>query len=620
MTYTPMEKSDTFRSPRSLGLICWIRCVLVFLCVYLVVASKVSPPTRKLLLNGSTEVHIRAPQDGEGKSRLSEVTLGEGSVETEILQRELPVMQPKILETHPNSIKERSAPGNSINDRSAPGNSIKERSAPGNSTEERSAPGNSTEERSAPDTCHLLKKIRDDSKNGTSPFSLGVLSDVIIIIQMYPRSASLRYLCANGILSTDLANFSSAESSCSLRNITTVNGNNVTNITISEPSWINYETMDRQGMIWFEMSSKMDSCSKITSNERDKVSYGGGHPINDTNSALQKTIRIIKYHNFTQIRSCCEGLSVVPTTVTTHTTPQGNHHQSTVITTTTATDKGSRTNTAITILIIFIAAVFTVVCLVFLCCKVCCTPKRRPSYKVEYADPSDVIASSSGAEYSTPYDTCKTRNKVVKVTAASRGASGRKPKVSLRKRISQKLGSSRSRRRRRENDSGFSDLLESDGSKMSGRGDQMDAKEGQYMEIPLVNVPVLKTVSNASYTLVEGKQNGHKIALPIQELKEKQKMSNIFSREKSDDPYESLPDNDKNNHACDATTSVLDKNAAENPYAVPDCDDYKKYPSQAQEMGILPNNPYAQIKHVPEETGGATVKRFIKGQEENHYM
>ncbi|XP_055996585.1 uncharacterized protein LOC125648176 isoform X8 [Ostrea edulis] len=605
MTYTPMEKSDTFRSPRSLGLICWIRCVLVFLCVYLVVASKVSPPTRKLLLNGSTEVHIRAPQDGEGKSRLSEVTLGEGSVETEILQRELPVMQPKILETHPNSIKERSAPGNSINDRSAPGNSIKERSAPGNSTEERSAPGNSTEERSAPDTCHLLKKIRDDSKNGTSPFSLGVLSDVIIIIQMYPRSASLRYLCANGILSTDLANFSSAESSCSLRNITTVNGNNVTNITISEPSWINYETMDRQGMIWFEMSSKMDSCSKITSNERDKVSYGGGHPINDTNSALQKTIRIIKYHNFTQIRSCCEGLSVVPTTVTTHTTPQ---------------DKGSRTNTAITILIIFIAAVFTVVCLVFLCCKVCCTPKRRPSYKVEYADPSDVIASSSGAEYSTPYDTCKTRNKVVKVTAASRGASGRKPKVSLRKRISQKLGSSRSRRRRRENDSGFSDLLESDGSKMSGRGDQMDAKEGQYMEIPLVNVPVLKTVSNASYTLVEGKQNGHKIALPIQELKEKQKMSNIFSREKSDDPYESLPDNDKNNHACDATTSVLDKNAAENPYAVPDCDDYKKYPSQAQEMGILPNNPYAQIKHVPEETGGATVKRFIKGQEENHYM
>ncbi|XP_055996589.1 uncharacterized protein LOC125648176 isoform X13 [Ostrea edulis] len=579
MTYTPMEKSDTFRSPRSLGLICWIRCVLVFLCVYLVVASKVSPPTRKLLLNGSTEVHIRAPQDGEGKSRLSEVTLGEGSVETEILQRELPVMQPKILETHPNSIKERSAPGNSINDRSAPGNSIKERSAPGNSTEERSAPGNSTEERSAPgnsikersapDTCHLLKKIRDDSKNGTSPFSLGVLSDVIIIIQMYPRSASLRYLCANGILSTDLANFSSAESSCSLRNITTVNGNNVTNITISEPSWINYETMDRQ------------------------------------DSALQKTIRIIKYHNFTQIRSCCEGLSVVPTTVTTHTTPQ---------------DKGSRTNTAITILIIFIAAVFTVVCLVFLCCKVCCTPKRRPSYKVEYADPSDVIASSSGAEYSTPYDTCKTRNKVVKVTAASRGASGRKPKVSLRKRISQKLGSSRSRRRRRENDSGFSDLLESDGSKMSGRGDQMDAKEGQYMEIPLVNVPVLKTVSNASYTLVEGKQNGHKIALPIQELKEKQKMSNIFSREKSDDPYESLPDNDKNNHACDATTSVLDKNAAENPYAVPDCDDYKKYPSQAQEMGILPNNPYAQIKHVPEETGGATVKRFIKGQEENHYM
>ncbi|XP_055996591.1 uncharacterized protein LOC125648176 isoform X15 [Ostrea edulis] len=544
MTYTPMEKSDTFRSPRSLGLICWIRCVLVFLCVYLVVASKVSPPTRKLLLNGSTEVHIRAPQDGEGKSRLSEVTLGEGSVETEILQRELPVMQPKILETHPNSIKERSAP----------------------------------------DTCHLLKKIRDDSKNGTSPFSLGVLSDVIIIIQMYPRSASLRYLCANGILSTDLANFSSAESSCSLRNITTVNGNNVTNITISEPSWINYETMDRQ------------------------------------DSALQKTIRIIKYHNFTQIRSCCEGLSVVPTTVTTHTTPQGNHHQSTVITTTTATDKGSRTNTAITILIIFIAAVFTVVCLVFLCCKVCCTPKRRPSYKVEYADPSDVIASSSGAEYSTPYDTCKTRNKVVKVTAASRGASGRKPKVSLRKRISQKLGSSRSRRRRRENDSGFSDLLESDGSKMSGRGDQMDAKEGQYMEIPLVNVPVLKTVSNASYTLVEGKQNGHKIALPIQELKEKQKMSNIFSREKSDDPYESLPDNDKNNHACDATTSVLDKNAAENPYAVPDCDDYKKYPSQAQEMGILPNNPYAQIKHVPEETGGATVKRFIKGQEENHYM
>jgi hypothetical protein len=209
---------------------------------------------------------------------------------------------------------------------------------------------------------------------------------------------------------------------------------------------------------------------------------------------------------------------------------------------------------------------------------------------------------------------------VVKVAAASRGASGRKPKVSLRKKLSQKFGSSKSKRRRRENDSGFSDLLDSDVSKMSGRGDPMDAKEGQYMEIPLANIPMSKSANNASYSFVESKQNGHRLALPIQELKERQKVSESFKREQFEDPYESLPDSDKNIHAGGATTSVVGKNVAENPYAIPDCDTDKKYPFKIQGMNELSNSSYAQIKLVPEETGGATVKRFIKGQEDNHYM
>ncbi|XP_062573929.1 uncharacterized protein LOC134235790 isoform X10 [Saccostrea cucullata] len=433
---------------------------------------------------------------------------------------------------------------------------------------------NTIQKRSAEDKCEFLKEIGDTSIKGSPTLSLAILPEnVIIIIQSYPKNESLQYLCV--------------------------------------ALFYNYE-----------MSTNGRSCYRIDRNEKTTMAA--------TDSLLHKTIRVMKYQNYSvQIKSCCERPSTTDSTpIDPGTTPQGKLHPPTVITTTKSTDN-SRAGYAITILLIFIGAIFAVLCLFFLCCKICCTPKRRPSYKVEYADPSDVIASSSGAEYSTPYDTCKARNRVVKVTTKTKGAG--KNKVSLRKKLSQRF-SSRPRGRRRENDSGFSDLLESDVSKVSGKEDQMESKEAQYMEIPLTKLNVTKSLSNPSYSKVDRKSNGRgdndkketgvRFTLPNSGLQERQKLSSPSPRqERVDSPYESLPDKDKNNKVCEVRNNEK-KNLTENPYAVPECDKERPIQSKPPETDTSRDSPYAEINHVFPVDGDAKVKRFIKamGEGENPYM
>ncbi|XP_061178171.1 uncharacterized protein LOC133186837 isoform X2 [Saccostrea echinata] len=534
-----------------------------------IAAAPTQRHTKLFLLNDSMEVEIQTPwDDREREFESPEVTLGRNQLEE--IKNELPVTSKEVKESHSNAIQERSAP----------------------------------------DKCKFLKKIGDMSLKGAPTFSLAILpKNVVIIIQSYPKNESLRYLCANGTLSADPANFSSAESSCSLRNITKVNLDYFSNISISDPCWIQSETIDREALLFYnyEMSTEEGSCYKINREEKTTTAA--------TDLFLRKTIRFTSFQNFSvQIKPCCDVSSTADsTTVDPGTTPKDN----------------SKAGNAIKILLIFIGAIFAVLCLFFLCCKFCCTPKRRPSYKVEYADPSDVIASSSGAEYSTPYDTCKARNKVVKVTAKAKGAG--KNKVSLRKKLSQRFSSSRPRGRRRDNDSGFSDLLESDVSKVSGKEDQMESKEAQYMEIPLTNLNVTKSLSNPSYTLVDGKPNGRgdndkkesgvRFTLPMSGLKEKQKLCSTSQRqENADAPYESLPDKYKSNEACKMSTE--ETNLTENPYAVPDCDKKSPTPSKPPETDKSRDSPYSEIKHVFSIEGDTKVKRFIKamGEGENPYM
>ncbi|XP_062573922.1 uncharacterized protein LOC134235790 isoform X3 [Saccostrea cucullata] len=540
--------------------------------------------TQLFLLNGSVEVEIQTPWDErQGESEGPKVTLWKNLFQSTKIEH--PIMSKEVKEGNSNTIQKRSAE----------------------------------------DKCEFLKEIGDTSIKGSPTLSLAILPEnVIIIIQSYPKNESLQYLCANGTLSADPANFSSAAKSCSLRNITTVNSGYLSNISIGEPCWIQNETIDREVALFYnyEMRTNEGSCYRIDRNEKTTMAA--------TDSLLHKTIRVMKYQNYSvQIKSCCERPSTTDSTpIDPGTTPQGKLHPPTVITTTKSTDN-SRAGYAITILLIFIGAIFAVLCLFFLCCKICCTPKRRPSYKVEYADPSDVIASSSGAEYSTPYDTCKARNRVVKVTTKTKGAG--KNKVSLRKKLSQRF-SSRPRGRRRENDSGFSDLLESDVSKVSGKEDQMESKEAQYMEIPLTKLNVTKSLSNPSYSKVDRKSNGRgdndkketgvRFTLPNSGLQERQKLSSPSPRqERVDSPYESLPDKDKNNKVCEVRNNEK-KNLTENPYAVPECDKERPIQSKPPETDTSRDSPYAEINHVFPVDGDAKVKRFIKamGEGENPYM
>lgn len=561
-----MDRTILFRLSLILAVFHWIPQLVLFL-VLVCDSFGAFPTNRTLLLSdgGSAEVPIRPIQDMEEDTISQDVALGWNLTHRVTTHTEIPRSIPTNYKTHAASIRERSAKDTL--------------------------------------SCQLLKDIQNGSMKGSSTIDLGVMANKLIVIQSYPSNASLRYLCEDRHLSNHTADFTSAMSSCALLNITKLN-NDLTDLNIEEPSWINYETLDRSAILWKEIDVEEGSCLKLeTGHKKD----------NKTDISLHSTLRVLKYNDYIQIQSCCNGDAI---------------DISTVSITTTSTEKTRPANEAITVLIIFIATIFGVLCFTFLLCKICCTPKRRPSYKVEYADPSDVIISSSGAEYSTPYDTCQTKNKIVKVTGATKNAGGKRRKVS-KKSFSFRFGSSRLKGRKRENDSGFSDLMESEASKISGREDQLEAKETQYMEIPLANihVPVSKSLSNPSYTYVEGKTTGQqdkymketsvRFTIPISEPRENQTSTKKQSSGSNqlENPYECLPDNDKNYSTCNISPRERNRDLEENPYALPDCDNSQANAKNTPEANKPHDSPYAEINHETSERPSISVTK-----EERLYM
>lgn len=168
--------------------------------------------------------------------------------------------------------------------------------------------------------------------------------------------------------------------------------------------------------------------------------------------------------------------------------------------------------------------------------------------------------------------------------------------------------------------------MESEASRVSGREDQLEAKETQYMEIPLVNihVPVSKSLSNPSYTYMEGKTTGQldknkketsvRFTIPISEPRENQISTKKTSSEynNQENPYECLSDNDKNYSTCNI--SPLEKNK-ENPYAVPDCDTSQANAKKSPEADKPHDSPYAEINHETSERPSPSVTK-----EERLYM
>lgn len=168
--------------------------------------------------------------------------------------------------------------------------------------------------------------------------------------------------------------------------------------------------------------------------------------------------------------------------------------------------------------------------------------------------------------------------------------------------------------------------MESEASRVSGREDQLEAKETQYMEIPLVNihVPASKSLSNPSYTYVEGKTTGQldknkketsvRFTIPISEPRENQISTKKPSSEcnNQENPYECLSDNDQNYSTCNI--SPLEKNK-ENPYALPDCDTSQANAKKSPEADKPHDSPYAEINHE-------TLERPIPSvtKEERLYM
>lgn len=563
-----MERTVLFRLSLILVVFHWIPHSILFL-IFVCDCFGAYPTNKTLLLpnGGSAEVPIRPPEGLEEGPISQDVALGWNLTEGVITDTEIPGSLPTSHKTHAAPIRERSAKDES---------------------------------------CQLLKEIQNNSTNGSSTIYLGVMPNKLIVIQSYPSNALLKYLCEEEKLSPITANFTTAMSVCSLLNITKPRGNFI-DMDIKEPTWINYENIDRSAILWYEMNLEEETwfCLKYTGT---KETY-------ETDTSLHTTLRVLSYDNYTiDILPCCND-DVIDYVINT----------STVSIPTTPTEKTTTANEAITVLIIFIATIFGVLCFTFLLCKVCCTPKRRPSYKVEYADPSDVIISSSGAEYSTPYDTCQSKNRIVKVTGANKNAGGKRRKIS-KKSFSFRFGSSRLKGRKRENDSGFSDLMESEASRVSGREDQLEAKETQYMEIPLVNihVPVSKSLSNPSYTYVEGKTTGQldknkketsvRFTIPISEPRENQISTKEPSSEynNQENPYECLSDNDKNYSTCNI--SPLEKNK-ENPYAVPDCDTSQANAKKSPEADKPHDSPYAEINHETSERPSLSVTK-----EERLYM
>ncbi|XP_034309259.2 uncharacterized protein [Magallana gigas] len=546
-----MERTVLFRLSLILVVFHWIPHSILFF-IFVCDCFGAYPTNKTLLLpnGGSAEVPIRPPEGLEEGPISQDVALGWNLTEGVITDTEIPGSLPTSHKTHAAPIRERSAKGKDLY----------------------------VVQETANESCQLLKEIQNNSTKGSSTIYLGVMSsEELIVIQSYPSNALLRYLCEDEKLSPIAANFTTAMSECSLLNIT-VFSDNFTDMDIKEPTWINYENIDR------------------------------------SDTSLHTTLRVLSYNYTIDILPCCND-DVIDDVINT----------STVSIPTTPTEKTTTANEAITVLIIFIATIFGVLCFTFLLCKVCCTPKRRPSYKVEYADPSDVIISSSGAEYSTPYDTCQSKNRIVKVTGANKNAGGKRRKIS-KKSFSFRFGSSRLKGRKRENDSGFSDLMESEASRVSGREDQLEAKETQYMEIPLVNihVPVSKSLSNPSYTYVEGKTTGQldknkketsvRFTIPISEPRENQISTKKPSSEcnNQENPYECLSDNDQNYSTCNI--SPLEKNK-ENPYALPDCDSSQANAKKSPEADKPHDSPYAEINHETSERPSPSVTK-----EERLYM
>nr|XP_034309270.1 uncharacterized protein LOC117683678 isoform X1 [Crassostrea gigas] len=572
-----MERTVLFRLSLILVVFHWIPHSILFF-IFVCDCFGAYPTNKTLLLpnGGSAEVPIRPPEGLEEGPISQDVALGWNLTEGVITDTEIPGSLPTSHKTHAAPIRERSAKGKDLY----------------------------VVQETANESCQLLKEIQNNSTNGSSTIYLGVMSsDELIVIQSYPSNALLRYLCEDEKLSPIAANFTTAMSECSLLNIT-VFSDNFTDMDIKEPTWINYENIDRSAILWKEMNLETGLCLKYTGT---KETY-------ETDTSLHTTLRVLSYNYTIDILPCCN-VDVIDDVINT----------STVSIPTTPTEKTTTANEAITVLIIFIATIFGVLCFTFLLCKVCCTPKRRPSYKVEYADPSDVIISSSGAEYSTPYDTCQSKNRIVKVTGANKNAGGKRRKIS-KKSFSFRFGSSRLKGRKRENDSGFSDLMESEASRVSGREDQLEAKETQYMEIPLVNihVPVSKSLSNPSYTYVEGKTTGQldknkketsvRFTIPISEPRENQISTKKPSSEcnNQENPYECLSDNDQNYSTCNI--SPLEKNK-ENPYALPDCDSSKANAKKSPEADKPHDSPYAEINHETSERPSPSVTK-----EERLYM
>lgn len=572
-----MERTVLFRLSLILVVFHWIPHSILFL-IFVCDCFGAYPTNKTLLLpnGGSAEVPIRPPEGLEEGPISQDVALGWNLTEGVITDTEIPGSLPTSHKTHAAPIRERSAKGKDLY----------------------------VVQETANESCQLLKEIQNNSTKGSSTIYLGVMSsEELIVIQSYPSNALLRYLCEDEKLSPIAANFTTAMSECSLLNIT-VFSDNFTDMDIKEPTWINYENIDRSAILWKEMNLETGLCLKYTGT---KETY-------ETDTSLHTTLRVLSYNYTIDILPCCND-DVIDDVINT----------STVSIPTTPTEKTTTANEAITVLIIFIATIFGVLCFTFLLCKVCCTPKRRPSYKVEYADPSDVIISSSGAEYSTPYDTCQSKNRIVKVTGANKNAGGKRRKIS-KKSFSFRFGSSRLKGRKRENDSGFSDLMESEASRVSGREDQLEAKETQYMEIPLVNihVPVSKSLSNPSYTYVEGKTTGQldknkketsvRFTIPISEPRENQISTKKPSSEcnNQENPYECLSDNDKNYSTCNI--SPLEKNK-ENPYALPDCDSSQANAKKSPEADKPHDSPYAEINHETSERPSPSVTK-----EERLYM
>lgn len=572
-----MERTSLFRLSLILAVFYWIPHSILFF-IFVCDCFGAYPTNKTLLLpnGGSAEVPIRPPEGLEEGPISQDVALGWNLTEGVITDTEIPGSLPTSHKTHAAPIRERSAKGKDLY----------------------------VVQETANESCQLLKEIQNNSTKGSSTIYLGVMSsEELIVIQSYPSNALLRYLCEDEKLSPIAANFTTAMSECSLLNIT-VFSDNFTDMDIKEPTWINYENIDRSAILWKEMNLETGLCLKYTGT---KETY-------ETDTSLHTTLRVLSYNYTIDILPCCND-DVIDDVINT----------STVSIPTTPTEKTTTANEAITVLIIFIATIFGVLCFTFLLCKVCCTPKRRPSYKVEYADPSDVIISSSGAEYSTPYDTCQSKNRIVKVTGANKNAGGKRRKIS-KKSFSFRFGSSRLKGRKRENDSGFSDLMESEASRVSGREDQLEAKETQYMEIPLVNihVPVSKSLSNPSYTYVEGKTTGQldknkketsvRFTIPISEPRENQISTKKPSSEcnNQENPYECLSDNDQNYSTCNI--SPLEKNK-ENPYALPDCDSSQANAKKSPEADKPHDSPYAEINHETSERPSPSVTK-----EERLYM